>query len=167
MKRAPIAFTISCLCLTLIFAHEMTRDTAAVQLGNGKVTIEYGTPKLKGRNLDEMIKPGMAWRMGMDNPTTLETTIPLHFGENKTLQPGKYTLFARPDEKKNWTLLISSGSAASLNPSTVVLEAPLHFMKDDKPEEALKITLDKARESVSLLVAWGTYRLHGSFKAAA
>ncbi len=167
MKRTPIALTISCLSLTLIFAHEMTRDTAAVQLGKGKVTIEYGTPKLKGRNLDEMIKPGMAWRMGMDNPTTLETTIPLHFGEKKILQPGKYTLFARPDEKKSWTLLISSGSAASLNPSTVVLEVPLHFMKDDQPQEELKIKLEKARDSVSLLVAWGTYRLHGTFKAAA
>jgi hypothetical protein len=144
----------------------MTRDTAAVQLGKGKVTIEYGTPKLKGRSLDEMIKPGMAWRMGMDNPTTLETTIPLHFGENKILQPGKYTIFARPDEKKNWALVISSGSASSLNPATVVLEVPLHFMKDDKPEEALKITLNKVREEVSLLVAWGTYRLHGAFKAA-
>ena len=167
MKRALTALTIGCVLPALLFAHEMVRDTATVQIGKGKVTIEYGTPKLKGRNIDELIKPGMAWRMGMDDPTTLETTIPLHFGEKNVLPAGKYILFARQDEKKNWALLIAKATAPRFSPEAVVLEVPLHFMKDGKPEEVLKITLEKAGESVSLLVAWGTYRLHGVFKAAA
>ena len=102
----------------------------------------------------------------MDNPTTLETTVALDFGNNKKLPPGKYTLFARADENKNWTLLVSSAPAGRLDPATVVVQAPLHFMKEDKPVEVLKITLEKTGNSASLLVAWGTYRLHGSFKAA-
>ncbi len=167
MKRVSIALLTCCLALSLAFAHTHVRDKATVQLGNGKVTIDYGTPKLNGRNLDDLIKPGMAWRMGMDEQTTLETSIALHFGENKKLPTGKYTLFARPDEKKNWTLLITNATAPRFSPETLVLEVPLHLMKDDKPEELLKITLDKAGESVSLLVAWGTLRLHGVFKAAA
>ena len=165
MKRIFCALP-GILVVSVLFGHEMVRDKASVDLGSGKVTIDYGTPKLKGRNLDEMIQPGQPWRLGMDNPTTLETTVTLDFGNNKKLPPGKYTLFARADENKNWTLLVSSATAGRLDPATVVVQAPLHFMKEDKPVEVLKITLEKTGNSASLLVAWGTYRLHGSFKAA-
>src|ERR1041384_1738000 len=83
--------------------------------GDGKVTIHCGTPKLGGRNLDEMIKPGVAWFMGMNNPTTLETSVALDFG-GKKLAPGKYAIFARPDEQKNWTFLVSSAIKRPLDP---------------------------------------------------
>jgi hypothetical protein len=137
----------------------------SVEVGKGKVTIHHGTPKLDGRNLEEMIKPGLAWFMGMNNPTTLETTVALDFG-GKKLGPGKYAIFARSDEQRNWTLLVSSAVERPLKPSTVVLEAPLSFAKDGAPQELLKITLDKSSGGASLVVAWGTYRLQGSFKAA-
>ena len=162
MNRAFVAALI-CFVSAGLLAHENTRDTASIDLGKGKVTIEYGTPKLKGRNIDEMIKPGTPWRLGMDQPTTLETPVALDFA-GKKLAPGKYTLFARPDEKKNWTLLFST--TPKPDPAAVVVETPLHFMKENTPVETLKITLEKAGNSASLLIAWGTYRLHGSFKAA-
>ena len=109
--------------------------------------------------------PGLAWFMGMNDPTTLETTVALDFG-GKKLAPGKYAIFARPDEQRNWTLLVSSAIERPLKPSTVVLEAPLRFAKDGTPQDLLKITLETAGDSASLVVAWGTYRLQGAFKAA-
>src|SRR5688500_16698197 len=99
MKRTLIAVLICLFAISLTLAHEMVRDKDTIQLGRGKVTIDYGTPKLKGRNLDDMIKPGTAWRMGMDSPTTLETSVALDLN-GKKLAPGKYILAARPDEKK-------------------------------------------------------------------
>jgi hypothetical protein len=146
-------------------AHDPGEATTSVELGKGKVTIHHGTPKLGARNLEEMIKPGVAWFMGMNNPTTLETTVALDFG-GKKLEPGKYAIFARANEQRNWTLLVSSAIERQLKPSTVVLEAPLSFAKDGDPQDLLKITLDKAGGGASLVVAWGTYRLRGSFKAA-
>lgn len=166
MKRTLIAVLICLFAVSLTLAHEMVRDKTTIQLGNGKVTIDYGTPKLKGRNLDDMIKPGVPWQMGMDNPTTLETTVALDFN-GKRLAPGKYTLYARADEKKNWTLLISSSPVRPFDPKSVVIESPVHFMKDKTSTEMLKITLEKAGGGAALLVAWGNYRLHGSLKAAA
>ena len=162
MKRAFVIVSI-CFITAGLMAHEHTRDSASVELGKGKVKIEYGTPKLKGRNIDEMIKPGSTWRLGMDDPTTLETSVALDFA-GKKLAPGKYILFARPDEKKNWSLLVSTG--AKPDPASVVVETPLHFMKENKPLDTLKITLEKSGSDASLLIAWGTYRLHGAFKAA-
>jgi hypothetical protein len=147
-------------------SHEPGEDETSVVVGSGTVTIHYGTPKLGGRNLDEMIKPGVAWFMGMNNPTTLETTVALNFS-GKKLEPGKYAIFARPDEQKNWTFLVSSAIKRPLDPSTVVLEAPLAFAKDGAPQDVLKITLSKAGEGASLVVAWGTYRLQAAFKPAA
>jgi len=146
-------------------AHEPGEAETSVALGKGKVTIHYGTPKLAGRNLDEMIKPGLAWFMGMNNPTTLETTVALDFN-GKTLPPGKYAIFSRPDEQRNWTLLVSSAVERPLKKETVVLEAALRFAKDGAPQDLLKITLEKAGDGASLMVAWGTYRLQGAFKAA-
>lgn len=150
---------------TVVRAHGPGEDETTVALGSGKVTIHYGTPKLAGRNLDEMIKPGLAWFMGMNNPTTLETTVALDFN-GKKLQPGKYAIFSRPDEQRNWTLLVSSAIARPLKPDTVVLEAPLQFVKDGATQDILKITLEKKGDNAALIVAWGNYRLQGVFKAA-
>jgi hypothetical protein len=145
--------------------HDPGEDTTSIELGKGKVTIHYGTPKLGARNLDEMIKPGLAWFIGMNTPTTFETTVALDFN-GKRLDPGKYAIFARPDEQRNWTLLVSSAIARPLKPSTVVVEAPLKFAKDGAPQDLLKITLEKAGDGASMTVAWGTYRLQSAFKAA-
>ena len=158
---AVLSSLILSLALAAAQAHEPGRDHAVVDLGKAKVTIAYGTPTLGKRNLDEMIKPGTPWRLGMNDPTTLETTGALDFG-GKKLPAGKYTLFARPDANQKWVLLVCSESQAS----TAILEAPLQFKKDTKPVDVLKITLDKAAGGAALLVAWGTYRLHGTFKAA-
>jgi hypothetical protein len=147
-------------------AHQPGEDTTSIDLANGKVTIHYGTPTLGERDLDEMIKPDLAWRMGMNNPTTLETTVDLDFG-GKKLPAGHYTLFARCDKAKNWALLVTTGMATMFDPSAVVLETPLQFRKDEKKQDLLKITLSKIRDGGALTVAWGNYRIQGTFKAAA
>jgi hypothetical protein len=103
--------------------------------------------------------------MGMNEATTMTTTGSLDF-DGKKLPLGRYTLFARADEKDNWTLLISSGSANKLDPATVVVESPLQFRKEETTTEVLKITLEKVSEGASLTIAWGTYRLHTVLKEA-
>ena len=166
MKRVCLVVLIGLIASIACQAHEPGEDEATLNIGKGKVTVHYGTPKLAGRNLDEMIKPGVAWFMGMNNPTTLETTVALDFG-GKRLEPGKYAIFARPDEQKNWTLLISSAIKRPLDPATVVVSAPLKFAKDGAAQDLLKITLKPSGDGASLDVAWGNYRLNGSFKPAA
>lgn len=165
MKKGLVGFLGLLFAGIVLQAQEPGRASSEIELGGGKVAVQYGTPRLGDRNLDDMIKPGLAWRMGMNNPTTLETTVALDFG-GKKLNSGKYSLFARPDENRNWTLIVSSGMKSMLDPSTVVLETPLEFKKGDDSEDLLKITLSKSGAGASLSVAWGTYRLRGAFKAA-
>lgn len=165
MKKAWIGWLCCLTCVTFLAAHEPGEDTTAIDLGSGKVTIHYGTPKLAGRHIDDMIKPGMAWRMGMNDPTTLDTSVDLSFG-GKKLAAGKYSLFARLDANGGWTLLVSNQITARLDPASVVAEVPLQVNKDDNPQDVLKISLEKKGDAGSLTVAWGTYRLRGSFEAA-
>jgi hypothetical protein len=165
MKKAWMGVLCCLSWVAFLAAHEPGEDTTAIDLGKGKVTIHYGTPKLGSRHIDDMIKPGMAWRMGMNDPTTLETSVDLSIG-GKRLAAGKYSLFARVDASGGWTLLVSSQIKERLDPSSVVVEAPLQLEKDGTPQDVLKIGLEKRGNAGSLTVAWGTYRLHGSFQAA-
>jgi len=141
-------------------AHDQGRSKTSLNLGKGKATIDYGTPKLGGRNLDEMIKPGTPWRLGMNDPTTLETTVALDF-DGKKVPAGKYVLFARPDADQKWVLLVCK----ERSPASAMVEVPLHFMRESESVDVLKVALEKAKGGGSIVVAWGTYRLHGSFEA--
>jgi hypothetical protein len=164
MKRMYVAVLSCCLLFTAsALAHVPGEDEASIDLNGGQVTIHYGTPSLSGRNLDDLVKPGMAWRMGMNNPTILETSVDLDFDGTK-LPAGKYTLFARANEDGSWTLLVSRGSQAMLDKSAIVLQSPLHFTKETESNDVLKISLEKAYDGAAMTVAWGTYRLHSSFR---
>jgi hypothetical protein len=163
--KTCFAILIALLTSVTIGAHEPGEAMASVELGTGKVMVHYGTPKLGTRNLDEMIKPGVAWFIGMNKPTTFETTLPLDFG-GKRLEPGKYALFARANDAQSWSLLVSSAIKRPLDPATVVLESPLSFSKGGSPQDLLKITLEKAGDGAGMMIAWGTYRLNTTFKAA-
>jgi hypothetical protein len=106
--------------------------------------------------------------MGMNAATTLETSVALDF-KGKVLPAGKYTLFARADEKRNWSLLITKdGNPMRLDPASIILEAPLRFAKEETSVEVLKISLENSggEYPYRLRVAWGNYRLHTSFKEA-
>ncbi len=152
------------LASALVWPQSPGRESVSMDLGTGKVIINYGQPVLAGRNIDDMVIPGLAWRIGMNDPTTLDTSIELDF-YGKKLPAGKYVLFARPDEHKQWVLLVSSRlNDTVLDPSTVVLEAPFFLMEADEVQDPLKVTLAKSGNNVWLTVAWGTYRLRSTFK---
>ena len=155
----PHAWMALVLILAALWqAAEVERAKTALELGKGRVSIEYGPPRLRGRNLDDMIQPGIPWRLGANMPTSLETTVPLKIG-GKSLAPGKYVLFARPDPDKKWTLLVTTG-----DPDSAVAQAPLRFSREDQSIEALEIKLDKAARGANLRIAWGNYRLLGTIE---
>jgi len=141
------------VCGTAASAHGPGEDETSVELGKGKVTIHYGTPKLADRNLDEMTKPGLAWFMGMNNPTTLETTVALTSTARGFRR--KVRDFLRPDEQRNWTLLcvvaverpLSRRPSCSKRRCGLRRRARLRTCSDH---------LEKAGDGASLMVAWGT-----------
>jgi hypothetical protein len=124
----------------------------------GKVTIDYGKPSTKGRDVMGMISPGSNWRMGADTATTLKTDVDLTFGD-KTVPKGSYTLLAHFVEKEKWNLLITKGSA-----DDAVAEVPGTLEKGQENVEQLTIELQGQANDASLVLRWSTYRLSADFK---
>ncbi len=79
------------LSFALPVAGQGGRGKAELKAASGSVTIDYGRPALKGREMLAQLKPGDSWRMGMNQATTLTTPVDLafarHQGPEGELQP--------------------------------------------------------------------------------
>jgi hypothetical protein len=85
------------------------RGAAVATVGTGKVTIDYGRPDLKGRDLNVLMKNLPAdriWRAGENQVTTLTTETPVTIG-GKVVPAGKYSLYVHAGEKGAWALILN------------------------------------------------------------
>jgi Protein of unknown function (DUF2911) len=117
MSKILVKMAVLCLglamCATVFLAQQDKSKrpsppaTATIDLGGGKtVTIDYSSPRLKGRHVGGEIAPfGKVWRLGANESTTFVTTGDVTVG-GKAVPTGSYTMFAIPDKDK-WTLIIS------------------------------------------------------------
>lgn len=159
MKKLISLITLAVVCLGCAFAHDGDRGIAALDVGGGKVSIDYGRPALKGRDLEALIKPGQEWRMGSDAATTLSTDVALKFGD-KTVPPGKYTLKAKLVSPQEWVLIIQSEDKTSS------AEAPLKYQKVESAAEHLTIKLEKSASGGRFFLQWGSFSLSTEFQKA-
>jgi hypothetical protein len=157
------AVLISAYSLAVAHGNEVGR--AKANIGKATVTIEYHSPSLKGRDLMKMIHPGDLWRLGADAPTTLDSTADLDFGGTR-VPKGKYVLLARYVESGKWTLVVSSKDRMHYEPSAKLAEVPLDLQESKDPVEELKIGLSDRNGRGVIEIAWGAYRLSGSFEPA-
>ncbi len=163
MKRISVLFTLVILTLACIAGAATAQDDrgkSSLQLGSNTVEVNHGRPGLRGRNPEAMIQPGMVWRMGANDPTTLSTQASLKFG-SKVIPAGKFILQAKYVESQKWHLLIQSEGGES------IAEVPFSLQRLDKPVEYLTITLEKKDNGGRLLLQWGTLALATDFQPAA
>lgn len=81
--------------------------TATGTIGEATITINYGQPSMRGRDIFGGLVPyEKIWRTGANEATTLETNKEI--GVNgKVLPAGKYAVFSIPGEKE-WTIIFNS-----------------------------------------------------------
>src|SRR5690349_25044357 len=91
------------LVLSVAPAFGQGRGKTEATVKGKKVSIDYGRPALQGRDMIGMARPGMIWRLGMDDATEIQTAGTLVVG-GKELQPGKYSLWARKTGDTQWVL---------------------------------------------------------------
>ena len=135
------------------------RGNAVLQLEGGTVSVDYGRPALKGRDLEKLIEPGREWRMGSNAPTTLNTDIDLKFG-NTTVPKGTYALKAKPTDPQNWLLLIQTPD------NSTVAEIPLSFERVDNHSDLMTIELARKNNGGRFLLHWGNLTLSTEFQKA-
>ncbi len=81
-------------------------EKATGKVGAAEITIEYGRPYKKGRQIFGGLEPlGKVWRTGADEATVFTTTANITIGTLK-VPAGSYSLFTIPDAK-SWTLILN------------------------------------------------------------
>jgi len=145
------------------------RGTAEVQLEETLVVIDYGRPRLEGRDMISQLQDGMVWRLGMNEATSIESPADLAFGET-VIPAGRHSLWARKVASDDWRLIFNhSGEiwGTERNPEEDFAEVPLEV--SELPENVEQFTIEAGtadQETAEILISWGTLRLRGTFSIA-
>lgn len=158
------------------------RGAATATIADKKVTIDYGRPALKGRDLVALLKQlpsDHIWRAGENQVTTFATETPLMIG-GKKVDPGKYSLYVHAGEKGAWALVLNRDLGQPLGkiwdkaPDNMknepwpyldgytkaigakeVVRAKMKAAKVAAPADLFTISLDPKGKGADLTLAWG------------
>jgi len=102
----------SLMCLGLLAGAsalnaQSPHETTSATIGGKKITITYGRPYVKGRNVwsGSLAPYGKVWRTGADDATTFTAESDVMLG-SLHVPAGTYSLFTIPGEKE-WTLILN------------------------------------------------------------
>lgn len=114
--RFAVLATLAATALAGPALAQSPRGSAVTTLGTNKITIDYGRPALKGRDLNVLMKDLPAdriWRAGENEVTTFTTGAPVSIG-GKTVPAGKYSVYVQADEKGAWSLILNTDPGVPL-----------------------------------------------------
>ena len=84
------------------------RKEMKANLGGADITVNYGSPSVKGRTIfGDLVPWDKVWRAGADAATTFECSQAVKV-EGQDLAAGKYALFIEPHEEGTWTVIFNS-----------------------------------------------------------
>jgi hypothetical protein len=160
LKRASLAALALALAAPA-FAQNNPRGEAKAMVAGKAVSIEYGRPSLKGRDMLAQAQIGQAWRMGADAATTLKTEADLSFG-SVNVPKGEYVLSATKVSADGWQLNVMT-KADDAGARTKVAEVPLAGAKLDTSVETFTIDLKGEKDKGEVVLSWGTTALKAAF----
>jgi hypothetical protein len=115
MKRL-VSLAAGLALATTAFAQDNPRGNASTTVGGKKVTVDYGRPTLKGRQMDELLKQlpeDRMWRAGENQVTILNTEGPITIG-SKTVPAGRYSLYVHAPATGDWSIALNSDQGVPL-----------------------------------------------------
>ena len=156
MKRIACAAAVLAFAAPA-FAQMNPRGEAKATVAGKAVSIDYGRPSLKGRDMLGQAQVGQAWRMGADAATSLKTEADLSFGA-VNVPKGEYILTATKVSADQWHLNVLTKEDRSK-----VADVPLAASKAAAPAEQFTIDLAGAGNKGTLKMTWGTTALETAF----
>jgi len=162
------ALSLISVCALVVAAQQdkAKRPSPPVQakwdLGGGKtVTIDYSSPRAKGRKIyGELVPFGQVWRTGANEATTLVTPVDLTIGST-TVPAGSYTIFTVPNKDK-WSLVISkkTGEWGTDYPGQAndLARVDMKVSTLPSPVENFTISFEKAGNGANLNIDWESTR---------
>lgn len=172
MRKAIVLVSIGCLALAVFVLVSHARQdktnrpspaaSASLDLGGGKsITIDYSSPRLRGRKLGKDLAPyGQVWRTGANDATTFVTTADSTVG-GTPVPAGSYTIFTIPNQDK-WVLIISKKTGEwgtnYPGPSNDLARIDMKVSSLPSPVENFTISFDKSANGGTLYMDWETTR---------
>jgi hypothetical protein len=139
------------------FAQGNPRGEAKATVAGKAVSIDYGRPSLKGRDMLGQAQVGQAWRMGADAATGLKTEADLSFG-SVAVPKGEYILTATKVAADQWHLnVLATADRAK------VADIPLTAGKLAASVEMFTIVLKGEKDKGEFELQWGTTSLKAPF----
>ena len=163
LRRLLPYMTILCLAVPLM-AQNPGRGATEVTIKGKKISINYGRPSLRGRDLLSLAPVGTVWRLGMNQATEIESAAAVMVA-GKELAAGKYSLWAKKTGETNWVLAFHPKTGVWGQPELTegyVAELPLKFAKASESVEQVTITLADSGGKAAIKIQWGTLLLSGS-----
>jgi hypothetical protein len=129
--------------------------------GGGSVTVDYSSPRAKGRKIfGEVVPYGEPWRTGANEATTFVTTADVMVG-GKHVPAGKYTIFTVPN-KTEWVLIVSKKTGEWGIPypgaDLDLVRASMNVSATASPIENFTIAFDKGSKGCTLRIEWENSR---------
>jgi hypothetical protein len=155
-----------CGILTVGALAQGSRGKAEMKAGAGMITVDYGQPALKGRDMLSKLEIGGFWRMGSNQATTLTTPVDLMFDTTK-IAKGSYTLFLKRDSADAYRLVFNSQTGQWGTQHDVAKDVASVPMKKEtltSPVEVLTIELKPAAGGGTFSLSWGTLGCSADFK---
>ena len=160
-------FVCSLLCGILSEAAfaQGVRGKAELNTGGGSVTVDYGRPALRGRDMLSKLNVGSFWRMGANQATVLITPADLTFGSTK-IANGSYSLFLKKETADTYHLVFNSQTGqwgTQHDVSKDVAVVPMKAQTMEAPVEVLTIDLKPSSNGGTFVMTWGTAQLSTDF----
>jgi hypothetical protein len=163
--RKTLILTAFILLAVSCFA-QMQRGKAEMKAGDSSITIDYGQPALKGRDMLSQLQVGQFWRMGNNQATVLTTPVDLTFGSVK-VPKGSYSLWLKRTANDAFELVFNTQTGqwgTQHDVSRDVYSVPMKKEALSSSVEVFKIDLNEADNGGILALSWGTTKLTAEFK---
>jgi Protein of unknown function (DUF2911) len=145
-------------------AAQAERGKAELKTESGAMTVDYGRPSLKGRDMLSKLQEGSFWRMGMNEATVFTTPVDLTFGATN-VPKGSYSLWLKKEGPK-FMLVFNSQTGqwgTSHDPARDVHSVEMKSESLSSPVETFTIDLKGTGKGGDLDLAWGGTKLSSAF----
>jgi hypothetical protein len=164
MKLNRLLPCIAIVCLAVLaFAQGTDRGKTDLTIKGKTISIDYGRPELKGRDLLSLAPVGTVWRLGKNQATQIDTTAELDVAGTK-VAPGKYTLWAKKVSDSEWHLCFHPKTGVWGLPvlkEGYIAELPLKQSAAKDSAELFTIALADNKGKANVKLQWGTLVLTG------
>jgi hypothetical protein len=143
------------------------RGKAEMKAGAGAMTLDYGRPSLKGRDMLGQLKEGSFWRMGRNEATVLTTPVDLAFGTTRVAK-GAYSLWLKKTGD-NFELVLNSQTGqwgTQHDPAKDVASVAMAKSPLAAAVETFTMGLAPAAKGGTLELSWGAAKLAAPFEIA-